>query len=125
MRTAGLKERLEDLERKAATLEAALSAAPVAPVRLHPNLSEIYRRKVGDLAQTLSDEALRGPAFETIRKLISSVRVLTTPEGITVQLDGAITAMLDLAQPGVSGQFGEGSVKVVAGAGFEPAAFRL
>lgn len=72
LRTAGLKERLEDLERKAATLEAALSAAPVAPVRLHPNLSEIYRRKVGDLAGALNDESIRGAALETIRRLISS-----------------------------------------------------
>ena len=51
----GLRARLEALETRLAEINEAFSAAAPSPVRLHPNLSELYRRKVTDLADTLSD----------------------------------------------------------------------
>ncbi|WP_281281802.1 recombinase family protein [Paracoccus gahaiensis] len=81
LRTAGLKGKLEELEARLAEIEAALSAPAPSPVRLHPNLSEMYRRKVAALAATLSDPEIRTPALETIRGLIEVVTVHVPPGG--------------------------------------------
>ena len=126
-----------------AALHARLSALPASalrgdvlpervpsPVRPHPNLSELYRRKVGQLAATLADATIRTEALTVIRGLIKRVTVFQTAAGITLELDGALTAMLALAQNAEDKPVAElaevaRSVKVVAGAGFEPAAFRL
>lgn len=130
LRTTGLKGKLEDLEARQSDIELALSAPAPSPVRLHPNLSEMYRHKVAALAETLSDPEIRMPALETIRGLIAAVTVHVTPEGIKLELEGALSAMVGLAQgrtaksPLGSGLNGS-SVEVVAGTGFEPVTFRL
>ena len=130
LRTAGLKGKLETLEARLAEIDAALAAPAPSPVRLHPNLSEMYRRKVAALAETLSDPEIRMPALETIRGLIAAVTVHVTPEGIKLDLEGALSAMVGLAEgrtaksPLESGLNGS-SVLVVAGTGFEPVTFRL
>jgi site-specific DNA recombinase len=67
---------------------------------------------------------IRTPALEAIRGLIERVTVLDDPAGITLDLEGAVTAMIDLAQP-LAREVDRSSVKVVAGVGFEPTTFRL
>lgn len=42
LRTAGLKAKLEDMEARLAEIDAKLAAPAPSPVRLHPQLSEIY-----------------------------------------------------------------------------------
>ncbi|MGY6411659.1 MAG: recombinase family protein [Alkalilacustris sp.] len=117
LRTPGLKEKLEDLEGRVVALDEALAAPAPAPVRLHPNLSELYRRKVTELAATLADPAIRTPALETVRGLIEHVTVRLDDVGdVWLELEGALTALLDLAQPGAVHGLCAGSVKVVAGA---------
>ena len=125
LRTAGLKERLEEMEGRLARLDVALATPPPSPVRLHPNIAETYRRKVTELSASLQDPDIRTPALEAIRGLIERITVLDDPAGVTLDLEGAIIAMIDLAQPSAKGEIDRGSVKVVAGAGFEPATFRL
>ena len=98
LRTPGLKDRLETMEARRAELDAILAAPVPSPVRLHPNLAEIYRRKVADLAATLADPEIGTSALEAIRGLITRVTVFDGPDGISLQLEGALTAMLDLAQ---------------------------
>ncbi len=50
MYSPALKERMQALELRKAELAAVLTAAPeVAPIELHPNLPELYRRKVSEL----------------------------------------------------------------------------
>ncbi len=133
LRTPGLKGRLEALEARLAELDAALEAPAPSPVRLHPNLAEMYRRKVAELAATLQDPEIRTPALETIRGLIERVVVRVSAAGITLELEGALAAMVGLAQgaggqascahakspalAGLGGVGGSGSVEVVAGAG--------
>jgi len=130
LRTPGLKIKMEELEGKLAQIDASLIAPAPSTVRLHPNLSELYRRKVAELAITLSDPEIRTQSLETIRGLIESVTVQITAEGTRLELEGALTAMVGLAQghtlktPQSSGQ-DDRSVKVVAGTGFEPVTFRL
>ncbi len=130
LRIAGLKTSLEALETRLAEIDEALSAPAPSPVRLHPNLSELYRRKATELAATLANPEIRTPALEAIRGLIEVVTVHVTPEGIKLQLEGALAAMVGLAQGQTpKSPLGSGldacSIEVVAGAGFEPAAFRL
>jgi len=109
-------EKLQGLEQRRTQVEELLSAPPPSPVALYPNLSEIYKRKVTAMAAALADPAIRTQALESIRGLIGSVTVQSGPNGITLELDGAITAMLDLAQPGAAHTINQSSVKVVAGA---------
>lgn len=117
LRTPGLKEKLEELEARVAALDNALTAPAPPPVRLLPNLSELYRRKVTELATTLGDPAIRTPALELVWGLIEQVTVRIDGAGnVMLDLEGALTAMLDLAQPGAVRGLWAGSAKVVAGA---------
>ncbi len=81
LRTTGLKTRLEALETRLAEIDEALSAPAPSPVRLHPNLSEDFRLKVTELADTLSDPEIRTRALEIIHGLIEAVTVHVTPAG--------------------------------------------
>jgi site-specific DNA recombinase len=125
LRTTGLKTKLEDMEARVADIDAKLATPAPSPVRLHPQLSELYRQKVGELSKTLADPEIRPMALETIRGLISSVTIHETEGGVRVELEGAITALVGLAQPEAEAFISSGSVKVVAGVGFEPTTFRL
>lgn len=98
LRTPGSNGKLEELEARQAEIELALSAPAPSPARLHPNLSEMYRRKVTALTKTLSDPEIRTSALEAIRGLIKAVRVHITPEGIKLELEGALSVMISLAQ---------------------------
>jgi site-specific DNA recombinase len=67
LRGPGLQAKLDELEQRKVTLEAKLAAMPPPAPRLHPNLAELYRRKVADLQSALADpesrsEAARDPA---------------------------------------------------------------
>ena len=97
MRTAGLKDRLETLEARRAEIDAKLDSPAPPAVRLHPNLAEIYRKKVAELAATLADPEIRAPALESIRSRITGVTVRDGLDGVTLDLEGALAAMLCLA----------------------------
>ncbi|SDE68929.1 hypothetical protein [Ruegeria marina] len=118
----GLKAKLEA---RIADLDAELLEPASTALRLHPNLSELYRTKVAELAQTLSDPEIRTESLEIIRGLIERVIVRHEGECIMLELEGALTAMISLAQNDKSRPAAACSVKVVAEAGFEPATFRL
>ena len=100
LRTTGLKTRLEALETRLAEIDKALSAPAPSLVRLHPNLSELYPRKVTELADALTNPEIRMSALEIIRGLIEVVTVHVTPVGITLELAGALAAIVGLAQVG-------------------------
>ena len=103
-----------------------LRASPTFARFSHSSLSDLYRRKVAQLADSLRDPAIRPAALETIRNLIEAVTVYIGEDGnVTLALDGALSAMIDTSQPGVLRGVDAGSVKVVAGTGFEPVTFRL
>jgi site-specific DNA recombinase len=44
-------------------------------IAIHPNLPDLYRRKVAKLQQVLADEATRPQAVEIIRSLIDQIEV--------------------------------------------------
>jgi site-specific DNA recombinase len=128
LRSPGLQDKLLALEGRMEAIDIELASPAPAPVRLNPNISELYRRKVTELAVTLADPAIAQPAREVVRGLIERVAVRWSEGQAVVVLDGALTALIGLAQnaksPAIAGPFGS-SVKVVAGTGFEPVTFRL
>ncbi|MCF1711067.1 recombinase family protein [Tabrizicola sp. J26] len=128
-----MKARMDDLEARRATLEAQLAelGAPEEPIRFHPGLAETYRRKVADLASSLNAEGTRPEAIEHLRALVSEIRLHpdpSAPGGHVLELFGELGAILALGESQTtkpSRLRGLSSDSVVAGAGFEPAAFRL
>ncbi len=124
-------EAFEERKLKASEERAGLSDEPV---RLHPNLAAAYKAKVASLQTLLQQEATRAEAVEIIRSLIDQVILRPTAEGqLEIELVGDLANMVHLAQEldggvptrdAVRDEFAR-SIKVVAGAGFEPATFRL
>ena len=145
----GLQAKLNELEGRKARLSLELAAPPVRTPRLHPNLSEVYRDKIANLREALSEEAARPEASQILRELIERIalhpvkpsadavrRRGRTPSLFEIELTGAIASMVALASDGAltrkslttGGPVHEAfssSVKVVAGRGFEPLTFRL
>jgi site-specific DNA recombinase len=135
LRSDGLQAKLEALESRKKALERGLTDNSSLAPRLHPNLSALYRRKVARLHESLADPSIRDEALGNLRGLIESVVMHSQEDGFTIELVGEIANMVALAlgpdtQKAASGEAAvpasfRRSVKVVAGAGFEPATFRL
>ena len=94
-----MKTRMDELERQKADIEARLNEAPADISDVHPNVAEIYRRKVRELTETLAHPETRDEAAEAIRSLVGQV-VLTPGEGrgvVKARLSGELMAILDFA----------------------------
>src|SRR5262249_13514170 len=125
LRAPGLQAKLDELESRKAALEAELAAAPPPATRLHPNLAEIYRRKVAGLQTALADPNTQTEALEILRGLIERVVLHPAEKGFEIELVGEIAAMVNLgAHHKATGPKGaavpeayRSSVKVVAGEG--------
>jgi site-specific DNA recombinase len=126
-RGTGLQAKLDELERRKAKLESEIDGLPAVAPRLHPNLAELYRKKVSNLQDALAEPATQVEALEILRSLIERVSVKTAENDSEIELVGEIANMVRLSAG--SETFGKephrSSVKVVAGVGFEPTTFRL
>ena len=125
VRGSQVKDKMAELEARKRKLEAELEPGAHAPVRLHPNMGERYRQQVTGLIEALNEPDRRTEAAELIRTLVDNI-VFTPEEGspkrATLDLHGDLAGILGL----VSETGGKPPVTtLVAGAGFEPAAFRL
>src|SRR5680860_770260 len=131
LRTPGLQQRLEELEERHAELEEEMATAAAPPVRLHPNLAHLYRRKVEQLQEALNHPEIRDEAIQVLRGLLERVVVAPIEGGFNVEIVGEIAQMIEIGlgkgkkKGPVLNERMARSVKVVAGAGFEPATFRL
>jgi site-specific DNA recombinase len=127
LRAPGLQRRLEELESRKAELKDRLTRPAPPPIRLHPNLAELYRAKVAELRAALADPELRTEALELIRSLIDRVELHPVEDGFRVELVGEIANMIKLSTgaESLASEVERASVKVVAGVGFEPTTFRL
>jgi site-specific DNA recombinase len=117
-----LERRKQDLERE--------PASPASPKPLiHPNLAEVYRRRVADLHQALYDKDSAPEAFELIRALVAEITLTPDDGQLRIDLRGELAAILNLCseskKPASQMRHGPEQIKMVAGAGFEPATFRL
>ncbi len=127
-----MKEKMAALEvRKTAIRDELSELGEEEPLRLHPGLSGIYRRKVAALTEALNkDETSRNEAVEVLRGLVSTIRLTPDSEGeLQVELVGELGAIMLLVEAdGKKPRYRDNeacSTRLVAGAGFEPAAFRL
>ena len=124
MYTPALKERRKALETRKAEILAIMASAEAPPVvRLHPNASEVYRRKVAELELALNDDSIKAEAGEILRSLIDRVVLTPTaeaPDGIDAQLHGDLAAVLALGDDASDKQklpaAGAVQLSVVAGA---------
>ena len=130
---------LRDLEDRQGVLDQEIAAAgkPEAVPALHPNLPELYRRKVEALEEALGNPAAQAAAVEALRSLIDAISV--NPGGrrgeVHVELRGDLAAFMRLddpdagprAAPKAAQNMCSGVVMgtLVAGTGFEPVTFRL
>jgi hypothetical protein len=94
--------------------------------RLHPNLAEVYRAKVADL-RALEAPGERHEAMDLIRSVISKLRLIPEDGGLQFELHGELAGILALCEA-KSSKARQGDlaglaeqIKLVAGAGFEPA----
>ena len=123
---SGLKDRMAQLEAERASL-AQKTADLVEDVTLlvHPNVPDLYRRRVTELEELLE----RGEARELIRSMID--RVILSPRasgGLEAVLYGELGAILAICaaagKPHIATEQAS-QLSVVAGTGFEPVTFRL
>ncbi len=138
---------LNEVDRRQGIIAAEIAAAgmPEPVPALHPNLPELYRRRVEVLEAALRDPATAAAAAEALRGLIEAIEVFPGAKRgeISVVLRGDLAAFLHLGTAGGdshtrnaekavslmgngrSGRSGEVMGPLDAGTGFEPVTFRL
>jgi hypothetical protein len=94
---AAVRDEMTILEARRVNLVARFETAPPPMPRLHPNLAELYRQKVMNLAQALNDEHTRLEAAECIRELIEEIRLVPDNGKLRVELYGELAALINLA----------------------------
>jgi site-specific DNA recombinase len=122
-----IKNELLALESRQTELQRRLEA-PEMPQLLHPRMADVYYEKVSSLCHALEHEESRASAADAIRGLIEAI--LLEPEGdrLKITLKGDLAGMLNAARDSKrSPDTGDllVQIKLVAGAGFEPATFGL
>lgn len=150
---AVLKDRAIALQARREELEKLLTETREEPIIFHPSIASRYHDEVQTLIASLSKEESRVEASVIIRSLIDRIVLTPTEAGdrLTVDLIGDLAGILSVAtkrdksavaaelsklQPVQQGDAEDspekertaefrGSEALVAGAGFEPAAFRL
>jgi site-specific DNA recombinase len=92
-----VKDEMASLEARRTDLLAQFEAAPPPMPRLHPNLAELYRHKVMNLAEALNDDHTRLKAAECIRDLIEEVRLVPENGKLRIELYGELAALINMA----------------------------
>ena len=70
---------------------------PPAPVRLHPNLAEVYQRKVENLGQALNEPGTREEAATLLQSLIDEIQLTPIDGALAIYLVGDLAAILNLS----------------------------
>ncbi len=91
-----LKDELLSLEARQAELKATLADTNAPEPLIHPNLAEIYRRKVADLHAALDDERTRDEAFELVRSLIDEIVLTPEANELRIDLKGELAGILNV-----------------------------
>jgi site-specific DNA recombinase len=134
-----MNDRMRQLEAERQALQKAEEATEAPPaIVIHPNLAELYRRRVADLEKLLVDPELGSEAMDLIRSMITGITVVPREdaEGVHLELAGDLARILHLCSTSSmqnaqavagAGRLGVSAyqVSVVAGRGFEPLTFRL
>ncbi|WP_343316107.1 recombinase family protein [Brucella sp. BE17] len=132
-----MKAEMDTLEARKTELNSLLADAPEDTPDILPSASAIYAKKVSALTKALNRKEERQEAAETLRGLIEKISLTPGPERgeIYATLHGELGTILEWTERQAIGKAAKTtkpaadamglSLSVVAGAGFEPAAFRL
>ncbi|WP_350339843.1 hypothetical protein [Pararhizobium gei] len=150
-----VKERSTKLEARKKELASFLDGTEEPPPLLHPNLAKYYHKEIAALHDQLGNEEMRAMAADKLRTLVSRIDLVPDGAELVIVLRGDLAAILTFASgkrkpdflneqailEKLMGRAGaiegqkhkkphEGALLLsqgclVAGAGFEPAAFRL
>ncbi len=116
-----VRDELKVLEARKRDLEHSIkSTHEEAAVEIHPNMADLYRKKVMELQSLLSDDTSRPQAMELIRSMIERIEVHIgeergKPNAILVGALAQIPAFTQPSKTAASGGDG-GRVLMVAGA---------
>jgi site-specific DNA recombinase len=127
---AEIKDDLARIAARREELEALIEGTTEEPVLLHPNMAAHYRIQVANLAQALTAEENRAEAADLLRSLVDRIELTPNDQGkLEIDLYGDLAGILSVAankdRPLEASDPSVQQVKVVAGAGFEPATFSL
>lgn len=92
---SALRERLASLEARKADLERELATTEAPAPRLHPNLAEVYRRRVADLSDALSSDD-DAEARELVRGLVDEIRLVPEYRKLRIEVRGELGGILRL-----------------------------
>ncbi|MGK9171592.1 recombinase family protein [Inquilinus limosus] len=131
-----LMDRLREIEAKQEQIRRRLAEAEEPPPDVHPNIAELFRRKVERLAEALNHPENRREAADALRTVIAGITLRPGPERgeLHATLHGDLGTILGwLGRGGGRPERGQQktdtpsgvSVSLVAGTGFEPVTFRL
>ena len=120
-----VRQKLSDLERSKANIQSLMSQdTPLTKVEPHPNIGQLYQRRVEQLSHLLNDEGSQQEAVTIIRSLIDRIEITPGEKcgDPQVKLVGGLAAILELAVSGqqktaIQKDGGIGRVLMVAGAG--------
>ncbi|OOO17883.1 recombinase family protein [Rhizobium sophoriradicis] len=150
-----INEKMVGLEKRKKELSLMLDTTEAPPPLLHPNLAKYYHDEIAALHDQLGDEETRARAAQVLRTLVERIELVPNGGELAIVLRGDLAAILKFASgkkdpaflaetdvlegllrssadDGVQkrkkphgGGFCGSQGSLVAGAGFEPAAFRL
>ena len=122
-----VRDELRSLEGRKHDLERTLAVShQEQEVELHPNIAELYGRKVAELQSLLTDESSRPQAMELIRAMIDRIEVhkgeeRDKPEVILI---GALSEILAFTQGNTTAAPNDDSGRVLMVAGARCQLFR-
>ncbi|MEM6933927.1 MAG: recombinase family protein [Pseudomonadota bacterium] len=151
---AKLKDKAQKLEARKSQLSELLDNADEPPPLLHPNMAQMYQDRIAKLCENLQYEEDRGAAVDVLRSLVDEITLVPENGELSIVLRGDLGAILRFAAGKQNPDFlseaealdnllsqkslvagGRSKLnlraddpsqdKLVAGAGFEPATFRL
>ena len=124
---------MQALEAEKIKLEAMMSAEPREVLTvLHPAMSGLYKNSVMNLRQALTGQDAQAEAMDLLRGLIDRI-VVHPPNAdaaeVLIDIEGDLAGILSVSDKSkkAAGLSPDDlvQIKMVAGTGFEPAAFRL
>jgi site-specific DNA recombinase len=101
-----VRNQLQRLEARKREIDADLSQQDAMEIAIHPNLPDLYRRKVTKLQQALQHEATRPQVLETIRSLVDRIDVMPGHKRghCEVTIVGALAQILAFAHEKTTGR---------------------
>ncbi len=113
---AAVKDEMATLEDRRSDLFSQKEHTPAPMPRLHPNLAEVYRKKVATLAESLNEENTRADAAQAIQGLIEEVRLVPESGTLKIELFGQLAALINLTNKNPRSMETGAQVTLVAGA---------